>query len=145
MVGLAAVLERRWTLSHTPSHLLIPSLHPHSQAKAAILADQTLDHEYLSITGLGEFTSNAAKLILGSSSAALSEQRTSSVQTISGTGANHLGAVFLEKFYDWGRGGGQKQIFISNPTWANHKAIFNAAGIKPVDYPYVSTSVSSAA
>lgn len=62
------------------------------------------------------------------------------MQTISGTGANHLGAVFLNQFYDFSRGGqgANKQIYISNPTWANHKAIFNAAGIKPVDYPYVS-------
>ena len=59
-----------------------------------------------------------------------------SVQTISGTGANHLGAVFLSKFYDFGKQGGKREIFISNPTWANHKAIFNSVGIKPVDYPW---------
>lgn len=37
-----------------------------------------------------------------------------SVQTISGTGANHLAALFLAKFYQWN---GPKQVFISNPTW----------------------------
>jgi aspartate aminotransferase len=97
-----------------------------------------VDHEYLSITGLPEFVAAAAKLILGKDSAATSEGRVTSVQTISGTGANHLAAVFLARFYDWSRAGGEKKIYISNPTWANHKAIFNAAGIEPVDYPYVS-------
>jgi len=55
------------------------------------------------------------------------------VQTISGTGANHLGALFLSKFYGWN---GSKQVNLSNPTWANHHAIFSNVGIQPVDYPY---------
>lgn len=101
-----------------------------------MIADESVDHEYLSITGLAEFTNSAAKLILGADSAAISEKRVASVQTISGTGANHLGAVFLSRFYQFQQLGLEKQIYISNPTWANHKAIFNSVGIKPVDYPY---------
>lgn len=119
------------------------SLPPDHQAQAALIADESVDHEYLSITGLAEFTSSAAKLILGRDSLAISENRVASVQTISGTGANHLGGVFLSKFYDYTKYAGlveKKQIFISNPTWANHKAIFNSVGIEPVDYPYVSVS-----
>ncbi|KAE8216226.1 hypothetical protein CF327_g573 [Tilletia walkeri] len=112
---------------------VLPSV---KQAKARILSDDTIDHEYLSITGLADFTSSAAKLILGPSSPAMLENRISSAQTISGTGANHLGAVFLAKFYDFAKHGGQREMYISNPTWANHKAIFNSVGIKPVDYPY---------
>lgn len=87
-----------------------------------------------------------------------------SVQTISGTGANHLGALFLSRFYEWN---GQPAVGLSNPTWgtshshshskttnlcrtkyphnnnpsllihlANHHAIFKNVGITPVDYPY---------
>lgn len=104
-----------------------------AQAQSALIADESVDHEYLSITGLAEFTSSSSKLILGKDSPALAENRVSSVQTISGTGANHLAAVFLSKFYDFK---GHRQIYISNPTWANHKAIFNSVGITPVDYPY---------
>lgn len=37
-----------------------------------------------------------------------------SVQTISGTGANHLGALFLSRFYQWN---GPKVVYLSNPTW----------------------------
>jgi aspartate aminotransferase len=96
-----------------------------------------VDHEYLSITGLADFTAASAKLILGADSAAIAEKRVASVQTISGTGANHLGASFLSKFYDFSKhGGGKREIHISNPTWANHKAIFNMCQINPVDYPY---------
>ncbi|UZJ56626.1 hypothetical protein CBS101457_005946 [Exobasidium rhododendri] len=112
---------------------VLPSV---KMAQTALIADETVDHEYLNITGLPEFLTSSAKLIIGSSSAALSEDRVSSVQTISGTGANHLGAVFLSKFYNFSKHGGKRQIYISNPTWANHKAIFNSVGIEPVDYPW---------
>ena len=49
---------------------------PHCfQATAILLNDPALDHEYLPITGLPEFTSAAARLILGKDSAAIQEQR----------------------------------------------------------------------
>lgn len=53
------------------------------------------------------------------------------MQTISGTGAVHLGALFLARFYK-----GSKQIYVSNPTWANHHQIFRNVGLETVDYPY---------
>jgi len=73
-----------------------------------------------------------------------------SAQTISGTGANHLGALFLAKFYKFN---GPAEVYLSNPTWgklkliflekrlkytmiANHHAIFKNVGIQPVDYAY---------
>lgn len=84
------------------------------QASQIILNDPVLDHEYLPITGLPAFTSAAAALILGSSSRALKEERVVSVQTISGTGANHLGALFLSRFYEWK---GAREVWLSDPTW----------------------------
>ncbi|KAJ7109268.1 aspartate amino-transferase [Mycena epipterygia] len=104
------------------------------EATRILLTDDSLDHEYLPITGLPEFTSAAAKLILGPASPALADGRVASVQTISGTGANHLGALFLSKFYQWGTA--EKKVWLSNPTWANHHAIFKNVGIEPVEYPY---------
>lgn len=103
------------------------------KATQILLNDPNLDHEYLPITGLPEFTAGAAKLILGADSPAIAEGRAVSVQTISGTGANHLGALFLSRFYHWDT---PKQIYLSNPTWANHHAIFKNVGIQPIDYPY---------
>jgi aspartate aminotransferase len=87
-----------------------------------------------------------------------------SIQTISGTGANHYGGAFLERFYEpWqGKSKEDKVIYISNPTWgewlknncvsflkrrltfpplpANHKSIFANVGLKTVDYPYYDPS-----
>jgi len=103
------------------------------QATEALLNDPSLDHEYLPITGLPEFTRAAARLILGADSVALQENHVVSIQTISGTGANHLGALFLSRFYEFN---GEKCVYLSDPTWVNHFAIFKNVGINPVTYPY---------
>lgn len=93
------------------------------QATQILLSAPNLDHEYLPILGLAEYTSKASSLILGSDSPAIHGDRVSSVQTISGTGANHLGALFLERFYGWGTN--KKEVYLSNPTWgALHSSLF---------------------
>ncbi|KDE05205.1 aspartate aminotransferase, variant [Microbotryum lychnidis-dioicae p1A1 Lamole] len=108
------------------------------KAKLEIAQDETLDHEYLPIAGLPTFTQETSKLIFGADSAALKEGRVSTIQTISGTGANHTGAAFLERFYGpWkGKSQNEKVVYVSNPTWANHKAILTNVGCTAVDYPY---------
>ncbi|EJU05387.1 aspartate aminotransferase [Dacryopinax primogenitus] len=110
------------------------------KATEIMLSDPAMDHEYLPIVGLQEFTSAAAKLILGADSIALKEDRVVSIQTLSGTGANHVGALFLSRFYAWN---GPRQLYISNPTWGNHKSIMINVGITPVDYPYYDAATIS--
>jgi aspartate aminotransferase len=97
--------------------------------------DPALNHEYLPIAGLASFTSAAAKLMLGANSPALSEKRACSIQTISGTGAVHLGALFLSRFYP-----GNPAVYFSNPTWANHNQIFSNVSLPIATYPYFSKS-----
>lgn len=53
-----------------------------------------------------------------------------SVQTISGTGANHLGARFLSETLR------PSSVWISNPSWVNHENIWNLVGVKTRLYPY---------
>ncbi|KIP08181.1 hypothetical protein PHLGIDRAFT_29717 [Phlebiopsis gigantea 11061_1 CR5-6] len=103
------------------------------KATKILLEDPNLDHEYLPITGLPSYTTAAAKLILGEDSPAIASGRVSSAQTISGTGANHLGALFLSRFYQFN---GDKKVYLSDPTWVNHFAIFRNVGIDPLTYPY---------
>jgi aspartate aminotransferase len=57
------------------------------------------------------------------------------MQTISGTGALHLGGSFLAKFYP-----GHPTVYFSNPTWANHNQIFSNIGLPTATYPYFSKS-----
>lgn len=78
--------------------------------------DNALDHEYQPIAGQPSFTHAAARLILGTDSPAIKENRFAAVQTISGTGANHTGATFLAQFHHKSR-----KCYISNPTWGKTK------------------------
>ena len=65
------------------------------------------------------------------------EERAISLQTISGTGAVHLGALFLAKFYSPPTSEG-KVVYLSNPTWANHHQIFSNVDLPIKTYPYFS-------
>jgi aspartate aminotransferase len=56
------------------------------------------------------------------------------LQTISGTGAVHLGGLFLSKFYN--KVHPNAEVYLSNPTWANHHQIFTNVGLKLKNYPY---------
>jgi len=96
--------------------------------------DPDANHEYLPIAGLASLTSKAAELLLGTNAPAIAEKRVASVQTISGTGAVHLGALFLSKFYK--AEGANRSVYLSNPTWANHHQIFSNVGLPLATYPY---------
>jgi aspartate aminotransferase len=95
--------------------------------------DPNLDHEYGPIPGVPQFTGKAAELILGADSPAIKEKRVTSLQSISGTGAVHMGALFLSKFYR-----GNRTVYFSNPTWVNHNQIFTNVGLTTAFYPYYS-------
>ncbi|XP_033633419.1 aspartate aminotransferase, cytoplasmic-like [Asterias rubens] len=81
--------------------------------------DETLNHEYLPVMGLGDFTTAATKLLLGEDSPAILENRAFGVQTLSGTGALRLGLEFLIEHCKC------TAAYASDPTWGNHNNIFN--------------------
>lgn len=107
---------------------VLPSI---KAAEKLLQNDPNYNHEYLGIAGLPEFTSAAAKIIFGDDSPALKESRVLSVQSLSGTGALHIAGVFLKQFYS-----PSNTVYLSNPTWANHKQIFENVGLKVASYPY---------
>ncbi|EEH03927.1 aspartate aminotransferase [Histoplasma capsulatum G186AR] len=105
------------------------------KADELLRSDPNLNHEYLPIAGLPEFTSAAQRLILGADSPAIKENRVISLQTISGTGAVHLGGLFLSKFHP---SQPKPTIYLSSPTWANHTQIFSNVHLRTATYPYFS-------
>lgn len=107
------------------------------QADEILRSDPELNHEYLPIAGLPDFTSASQKLVLGKQSPSIQEKRAIALQTISGTGAVHLGALFLAKFYHPANREA-KTIYVSTPTWANHNQIVNNVGLSVKGYPYFS-------
>ncbi|KAI1178140.1 pyridoxal phosphate-dependent transferase [Nemania sp. FL0916] len=106
-----------------------PYVLPSVQAAEQKVITAKLNKEYAGITGVPQFTKAAAVLAYGKDSDALS--RLAITQSISGTGALRIGAAFIQRFYP-----GDKTIYIPNPSWANHKAVFNDAGLKVQQYRY---------
>ncbi|KAL4983478.1 pyridoxal phosphate-dependent transferase [Aspergillus falconensis] len=105
------------------------------KADDLIRNDPNLNHEYLPIKGLADYTTAAQKLIIGADSPAIAENRVCTFQTISGTGAVHLGALFLSRFHP---ANPKPTLYLSNPTWANHHQIFTNVGFTLANYPYFS-------
>ena len=94
------------------------------------VVDASLDKEYAGITGVPAFTKAAAVLAYGPDSQPIKEDRIAITQSISGTGALRIGGEFLAKFYP------SKKIFIPNPSWANHNAVFKDSGLEVEKYKY---------
>jgi aspartate/tyrosine/aromatic aminotransferase len=94
-----------------------------------ILLHQRNNKEYLPIDGDREYVKLLLNLIFGENSSLLKNGNVYGVQSIGGTGALRIGADFLAQ--QSGR-----IIYISNPTWPNHKGIFGKAGLTVDFYPY---------
>ncbi|KAJ5298378.1 Pantothenate synthetase [Penicillium atrosanguineum] len=89
-------------------------------------------HEYLGIAGSPTFINLAKDIVFGSVASRLQDNSTS-IQTVSGTGANHLAATFLACHLR------PSHVFIPAPTWINHKSIWEMAGVSVAEYPYYSS------
>ena len=87
-------------------------------------------HTYLPIDGIAVYDSAVQKLIFGENSAPVKEKRISTVQSLGGTGALKIGADFLKRFSP------NSEVWISDPSWQNHYALFDYAGFKIHSYPY---------
>eukprot|EP00892_Ulva_mutabilis_P012093 jgi/Ulvmu1/9256/UM050_0005.1 len=85
--------------------------------------------EYLPIQGLDAFRKATVELLLGNSPA-VAEGRVACLQSLSGTGSLRVGAAFIKA---WLPG---KTVYLSNPTWGNHRNIFGDAGLEWKYYRY---------
>ena len=85
---------------------------------------------YLSIEGSPEYGIAVRKLLLGPEHEILCCERAVTVQSPGGTGALRIAGDFLARHY------GDRPIWLSEPTWANHPKIFQAAGLQVETYPY---------
>ncbi|KMU88855.1 aspartate aminotransferase [Coccidioides immitis H538.4] len=108
-----------------------PYVLPSVRAAETKVVNSKLDKEYAGITGVPSFTKAAAELAFGADSAAVKEGRIAITQSISGTGALRIAAAFLERFYPHA-----KTVYIPNPSWANHAAVFKDSGLKVEKYRY---------
>lgn len=78
---------------------------------------ESINHEYLPVTGIESFTKASVTLLLGEDSPAIKENRAHGVQSLSGTGALRLGAEFLSNKL------GRKVVYYSDPTWGEFNCV----------------------
>jgi aromatic-amino-acid transaminase len=85
---------------------------------------------YLPIDGLAAYDKAVQQLVFGKDSAAIAEKRVVTVQALGGTGGLKVGADFLKRISP------QAEVWISDPSWENHRQLFEAAGFTVNVYPY---------
>jgi aromatic-amino-acid transaminase len=96
----------------------------------AVLMAKGSPRTYLPIEGLAAYDKAVQELVFGAESAVVKEKRAITAQAIGGTGALKLGADFLKRFSP------DSQVWISDPSWENHRALFESAGFVVNSYPY---------
>jgi aromatic-amino-acid transaminase len=94
------------------------------------LVETPAPRAYLPIDGLAAYDSAVQSLVFGPDCAALKEKRIVTVQALGGTGGLKIGADFLRQIAP------QSEVWISDPSWENHRALFENAGFKVNSYPY---------
>lgn len=85
---------------------------------------------YQPIDGLPAYNQAVQTLLFGKDSALLAEGRVATAQALGGTGALKVGADYLKRLLP------DSTVYISDPSWENHRAIFESSGFAVESYPY---------
>lgn len=109
---------------------IIPQLGAVEAAENQLNALPQTASVYLPMEGLPAYRSSIQTLLFGAEHPALQQQRIATIQTVGGSGALKVGADFLQHYFPG------SEVWVSNPTWDNHVAIFAGAGFKVNTYPY---------
>ena len=93
-------------------------------------AQTALPRGYLPIDGIAAYDEAVKTLLFGADSALRKSGRLVTAQALGGTGALKIGADLLQRLHPGAA------VLISDPSWENHRALFEAAGFKVATYPY---------
>jgi aromatic-amino-acid transaminase len=85
---------------------------------------------YLPMAGFAHYRDAVQALVFGNDSPMRAQNRIATVQTLGGSGALKVGADFIKRYFP------QSQVWVSDPTWENHRFIFERAGFEVNTYPY---------
>jgi len=107
----------------------IPLLRAVREAEASLVT-AAKPRGYLPIDGIAAYDQAVQRLLFGDKSPLLAEGRLVTAQALGGTGALKIGADFLRRFCPAAR------VLISDPSWENHRALFESAGFQVDHYPY---------
>ncbi|ACY86018.1 aromatic amino acid transaminase [Edwardsiella piscicida] len=108
----------------------VPMLASVATALARLNAAAPAAPLYLPMEGMADYRSAVQSLLLGDDHPALRARRVATIQTLGGSGALKVGADFLRRYFP------RAEVWVSDPTWENHIAIFEGAGFRVHRYPY---------
>ena len=100
------------------------------RAAEETMAKASATRGYLPIDGIVAYDSATQALVFGADHPARTAGRIATVQTVGGTGGLKVGADFLQRMNPG------KRVLISDPSWENHRALFENAGFGVATYPY---------
>ncbi len=107
----------------------LPVLPSVMQAEARILAAAGAKG-YLPMEGDATCRAEVAQLLLGADHPAIAEGRVATIQTVGSSGGLKVGADFLKAWLP------DAEVWVSDPTWDNHRSMFEGSGFVVNTYPY---------
>jgi len=107
----------------------IPVLDSVHQASEIVRAKDA-PHTYLPMEGMALYREAIQKLVFGADSDVVRQQRVATIQSVGGSGAIRVAAEFLRAYFP------NSGVWVSDPTWDNHRALFAGAGTAVHTYPY---------
>ncbi len=85
---------------------------------------------YLPIEGAANFRAAVQRLLFGDGHEAVASGRVATIQSVGSSGGLKVGADFLARFLPG------SAVWVSDPTWDNHRSMFEGAGLAVHTYPY---------
>ncbi|MEJ5999897.1 amino acid aminotransferase [Paucibacter soli] len=85
---------------------------------------------YLPMEGAANFRSAVQALLFGADHPAIAAGRIVTIQGVGSSGGLKVGADFIKRYFP------DSAIYVSDPTWDNHRAVFEGSGITVKTYPY---------
>jgi len=107
----------------------IPVMDSVRRAEAAVVA-KSGPKPYLPIEGAANFRGAAQALVFGPDHEAVRSGRIATIQSVGSSGGLKVGADFIKSYFP------ASQVWVSDPTWDNHRSMFEGAGITVNTYPY---------
>ncbi len=94
------------------------------------LTESSLARPYLAMDGIPEYVRAVQALLFGADHPAARQGRITTVQAVGGTGALKVGADFIKRLAP------DAAIYLSDPSYDNHRPLFEQAGFRIEMYPY---------
>jgi len=107
----------------------IPLLPSVRQAEARVI-EAGGPKTYQPIEGAANFRQAVQQLLFGPAHAVLAEQRVATIQSVGSSGGLKVGADFIRRWFP------KAEVWVSDPTWENHRSMFEGAGFAVHSYPY---------